>query len=171
MKTPSVAKLRRGLAQLENINEQCCVPVFEEEDPHSGEEREVEDEAEADEDDDEDEYGNDDEIEIENMDYIPSEDNKVSSNSTDLCTPVTGMLFSMRLPCNINVGAVFDGDSQAQPIAKSARTAHRFMATSSAASGSSAPSARRNGRRSSAIGLGQKRSASPECLGESVLVS
>ncbi|KAL1690058.1 hypothetical protein GGG16DRAFT_114408 [Schizophyllum commune] len=139
---------RKG--KMENINEQCCVPAIEESSNGEDHEDENEDEDGDQDEDDEDDYGNDDEIEIENMEYVPSEDNKVSTNLTALCTPVL----------------VFDGDNQAQPIAKSARTAHRFTATSSVASGSSAPSARRTSRRASTTGAGQKRSASPEGLEE-----
>ncbi|KAI4517632.1 hypothetical protein K525DRAFT_210456 [Schizophyllum commune Loenen D] len=140
-RTPTVATLRRELAQMENINEQCRVAV--EEDTDSDEE---EDE------DEEDDYGNEDEIEIANMEYVPKEEDKlVPHNFVDICTPVP----------------MFPGDNQAQPIAKSARTAPRFLATSSLVAESSTSSIRRSAR-TTALKGGEKRSASPQRSGKYV---
>ena len=60
---------------------------------------------------------------------------------------------------------VFDGDNQAQPIAKSARTAHRFSATSVASADAVMAPSRRSAR-SAAAGGSEKRSASPLPFGK-----
>ncbi|KAL1729338.1 hypothetical protein EV714DRAFT_273772 [Schizophyllum commune] len=91
-----------------------------------------------------DDYDNEDEIELENASYIPKEENKIITQFADLQT----------------AAQLFDGDNQAQPIAKSARTAHRFSATSVASADAVMAPSRRSAR-SAAAGGSEKRSASP----------